>query len=599
MRFRLVRYFTVASLGVFGLVAGSLVYFEHQQGESFKQMKEEQSAFFGEVQQGFAERQDASARRDLLAIHEAGNVNLTRLFANALWSSDFQPFVARAQAIDVHQCRAMPDVPDASGRMTPPPEKKACFSEVGRQIMAIPGFAELDAKVYDAMKKSTVFKIKVFDLRGITIYSSEHAQIGEDKMTNAGWRGAALDGVAQSELTHRDTFSAFEGVVEDRDLISSYLPVLEPGSAKIVGVFEVYSDVTPFLQQIEATSAQIREVAEANQRRVEAAGVAGLAAIDEASNRQLAVVGGLLALLFVALLLIVRRADRIIVEQERDREHTHQQLTQSEKMASLGQMVAGVAHQLNTPLAFSQNNVLMVKDALQSMQYPMKVATRMSEILRDVDGDHVTLKVVRLKQNLDQLENGSVDVSMLQEMLTDVLDGINQMSELVVNLRDFTRLDRASTTRADLNKSLRTVAYIAKTVISKDIQVAEELTELPAVECNVSQLNQVFLNLINNAAQAIDGAGRIVVRTETDGNTVRVSVADTGKGIPKDVLPHIFDLYYTTKPAGEGTGLGLAIARDIVREHGGDIEVRTEVGVGTTFTVVLPACEAQTLPLAA
>ncbi|WP_018988388.1 sensor histidine kinase [Aromatoleum toluclasticum] len=599
MQFRLVRYFTLASLGMFALVALSLIYFERQQGNFFRQTGDEQRTFFGEVQQSFAKQQEESARRDLLTIHESGNVNLTRLFANALWEKDFAPFVAQVQAIDVDGCQAIADITDDQGKKAVPPEKKACFADIGKRITTLPGFKAIDAKVFDSMKKSTVFKIKVFDLRGITVYSSEHAQMGEDKSTNEGWRSAAFDGVPKSELTHRGKFSAFEGVVENRDLISSYLPVLDPGSSRIVGVFEVYSDVTPFLKQIQQTSAQIRATAAGNQQKLEAAGAENQAAVDATSHRQLATIAALLALLFGALLVIVTRADRIIQQQEADRAQVHQQLAQSEKMASLGQMVAGVAHQLNTPLAFSQNNILMVKDALQSMELPMKVAGRLSSILEDVEGDKVTIKVSQLKANLDKLQDGNVDVAMLQEMLKDVLGGIDQMSELVVNLRDFTRLDRAATTNADLNKSLHTVAYIAQTVIPKNIELIEEYGELPEVECNPSQLNQVFLNLINNAAQAIEGPGRIRVRSSAAGDKVRIEVQDNGRGIPDHVLPNIFDLYYTTKPAGEGTGLGLAIARNIVTEHGGDISVSTRVGVGTTFTVTLPVRQQPPLAKAA
>lgn len=601
MRFRLVRFFTIASLAMFALVAGSLIYFEQQQGRFFRETGDSERAFFSEVQQSFMKQQEEAARRDLLTIHENGNVNLTRLFANALWAKDFAPFVAQAQAFTVDHCRAIADVTDDKGKASAPPEKKACFAAVGQNIMALPGFRELDAKVYDTMRRSTVFKIKVFDLRGVTIYSSEHVQIGEDKLTNAGWRSAAFDGVPKSELTHRGKFSAFEGVVENRDLISSYLPVREPGTDRIVGVFEVYSDVTPFLKQIQDTSAQIRNTAAANQTKLEQTALENQAAVDAGSTRQLLTIVALLALLFAALLLIVRRAERIIQEQEAERQQAHQQLAQSEKMASLGQMVAGVAHQLNTPLAFSQNNVLMVKDALQGMELPMKVAGRLSDILQEVEGDRVTLKVSQLKSNLEKLRDGNVDVSMLQSMLNDVLEGIEQMTELVVNLRDFTRLDRAATANADLNKSLHTVAYIARTVLPKNVELVEDLGNLPAVECNPSQLNQVFLNLINNAAQAIDsaGSGTVTVRSRAAGEQIVVEVEDTGRGIPDDVLPHIFDLYFTTKAAGEGTGLGLSIARDIVRQHGGDITVDTRVGEGSTFTIRLPVRQAESLAAAA
>ncbi|MCY1546380.1 Sensor protein ZraS [compost metagenome] len=130
--------------------------------------------------------------------------------------------------------------------------------------------------------------------------------------------------------------------------------------------------------------------------------------------------------------------------------------------------------------------------------------------------------------------------------------------------------------------------YIAKSVISTKVRVVETFEELPPLECNVSQLNQVFLNLIVNAAQSIRGAGTITVTTSRDRERICVAIHDTGNGIAEDVLPRIFDPYFTTKPAGEGTGLGLAIAKDIVVEHGGEIVVDTQIGVGTRFRVSLP-----------
>jgi signal transduction histidine kinase len=257
-------------------------------------------------------------------------------------------------------------------------------------------------------------------------------------------------------------------------------------------------------------------------------------------------------------------------------------------MASLGQMVAGVAHQLNTPLAFSKSNVQMVRQAITRMHLPMEVVRKLTAMVKQAEGDQVVLKIGQLKASLGKLEAGNIDLAVLDQMLNDVLVGVGQMTELVVNLRDFTRLDRANTADADLNKSLHTVVYIARSVISNSIRINESYGQLPPVECNPSQLNQVFLNLINNAAQAIDGTGVINVRSLVDGDSVRIQVEDDGYGIPDEVLPHIFDLYYTTKPPGEGTGLGLAISRDIVRQHGGDITVETTPGTGTTFTVTLP-----------
>lgn len=589
--FKLVPFFTFTSLALFMIVAAALWYFEQQQSRFFQQVETEQNSFFKSVQENFATRQDAAARRDLLTIHEAGNVNLTRLFANALWEKDFAPFVAKAAQIPVEHCRAIADVKDEKdGKMKPPAEKKQCYADVGKKIAAFPEFAALNAKVFDTMKKSTVFKIKVFDLRGITVYSSEHAQMGEDKSGNAGWKGAAVDGKPTSELTFRDKFSSFEGVVEKRDLISSYLPVLAPGSDKIVGVFEVYSDVTPFLNQIKQTSADIQKAATENQQKVEDAAAENLSKVESSSASQLLIVMGLLLVLFIALFAIVRRAASIIKQQEKDRDQAQQQLSQSEKMASLGQMVAGVAHQLNTPLAFSYNNVQMAMMAMDGFETPLKVAGAFSRAVQAADGDKVTMNIAKVKDQVANINESDLDVSAPKDMLNDTLQGINQMRELVDNLRDFTRLDRNKTIAFNINKGLHNVIYIARSVIPTHIEVVENFGTVPEIECNASQLNQVFLNLINNASQAITGTGKIEVSSVVDGDRIRIDISDNGSGISPENLERIWETYFTTKPAGEGTGLGLTIARNIVTEHGGEITVSTQTGEnsGTTFSVFLP-----------
>ena len=594
-QFRLVRYFTLASVGMFAAVAIALAYFERQQASFIQQMQRGELDFVKQVQDGFARQQEQVARADLLAAQENGNVDLARLFANTLWQHDFGPFVAKVAAIPVDPCRAIADVQGADGRMSAPKDKKACFAEVGAKIRALPEFPALDAKVIDTMRRSSVFKIKVFDARGITAYSSEHAQIGDDKAANAGWLGAS-SGTPRSELTHRDKFSAFEGVVENRDLISSYLPVYPPGSTSVAGVFEVYSDVTPLLARIKATSASIAQAARANQARMEQSAASGFSEVDALATRGLAIVAVLLVVLFGALFVIVRRADAILVRQQRERELDHQKLAQSEKMASLGQMVAGVAHQLNTPLAFSRSNISMVQDGIAQFRLPLKVAHAFAQAVRRTEGDAVTVNVHGWRPQLETIEDSDGDIEMLSQMLGDTLQGIDQMAELVENLRDFTRLDRARTTQFDLNKGLHTVAYIARSAIPHRVSVVEEFGELPLVECNPSQLNQVFLNLINNAAQSIPGEGRVTVRSALDGDRVRIDVTDTGTGIPEEVRPHIFDTFFTTKPAGEGTGLGLPIVKSIVEEHGGEVKFRTRIGEGSTFTVFLPVALAEAEP---
>jgi PAS domain S-box-containing protein len=328
--FKLVRYFTLTSLVMLVPMAAAMLYFMTQQENFLLRHIREDGKFFKQSQEGLAQQQDDAARRDLLSIHESGNVNLALLFANSLWEKDFAPFVANAQNISAEACRTIADVKDAKGELKPPAEKKACFSELGKQFMGIPGFATLNAKVHDAMKKSTVFKIKVYDLRGITLYSSELAQIGEDKAGNDGWLRAAREGKPKSELTYRDKFSAFEGMVEKRDLISIYLPVRQPGSDLIVGVFEVYSDVTPFLQQIKKTSADIKKWTADNLAKSEQADATMQSKMSKLGDQSLAILLALLLLLFGALFLIVRRADSIITRQEAERKKSEEALRESE-----------------------------------------------------------------------------------------------------------------------------------------------------------------------------------------------------------------------------------------------------------------------------
>jgi len=556
MRFRLVRYFTLASLGLFTAVAATMAYFDRQQAGFIEDIQRKEIDFVKQVQAGFARQQEAAALKDLAGIYENGNITLTRVFANAFWEKEFAPFVAKAAAVPVEACRAIADVTGPDGKSSAPKEKKACFSEVGERIRALPEFKQLDARMFEIMKKTSVVKVKVFDLRGVTVYSSEHGQMGEDKSSNGGFQGAAR-GEVKSDMSFRDKFNAFEGVIEKRDLISSYLPVVTAGAEGPVAVFEVYTDMTAMLAQVKDTSAKIAGTAKANESKMEQVSAQNLQVVGAMSNQGLLIVGGLLFVLFGALFMIVRRAEAIIVQQEREREKDHQKVAQSEKMASLGQMVAGVAHQLNTPLAFSRSNISMVMGAMKDFEQPVN-------------------------------EDGSSDVEALTQMLADTLQGIDQMHELVENLRDFTRLDRAKIAEFDINKGLRTVTYMARSAIPNRVEVVEEYGALPLVECNPSQLNQVFLNLINNAAQAIPGEGKVTVRSELDRGRVRVDVTDTGSGIPPDVQPHIFDTYFTTKPAGEGTGLGLPIVKSIVEEHGGEVIFRTRPGVGTTFSVFLP-----------
>ncbi|MBI5789887.1 MAG: response regulator [Rhodocyclales bacterium] len=330
-RFRLLRYFSVAGLSSF-LIVGVVLYFL-QAGEItfFSEVQRGQSEFFRDAQSELLRQTEQAARAGLVETQEAANVNLSKLFANVLWDSDFAPFLARIQALPANSC-------------APPAGEKAqkdCIAELGRRIRALPGFGALDARTVAVMRESSVFKVKVYDTRGLTIYSSEHAQIGEDKSGNAGWR-AAVAGKPVSELTHRDQFSAFEGMVENRDLLSSYIPVRRPGRNEVLGVFEIYADVTPFLRQVKASSARIGEILAANQVMMESAASRNVGIVAAASWEFLGIVGVVLALLFVVLLLIVKRGQTLIDAQAASQEQSaaRERLWHQEKIAAMEALAA-------------------------------------------------------------------------------------------------------------------------------------------------------------------------------------------------------------------------------------------------------------------
>ena len=345
--FQLTRYFTITSLVAFAVLAAALYFLERDQHRLFDSVQQEQATFVAKVQAQLAQEQKDAARTNLLMVHEAGHVTLTKLFSNALWNTHLAPLVARAQSIPIDYCRALAPGTQAARDKA----QQACFAEVGLRIRALPGFMAADAHVRDMMAGSTVFKIKVYDMRGLTIYSSELGQVGEDKAENLGWK-SAIGGKAASELVHRNRFSAFEGVVENRDLIQSYIPARD-ANGKIAGVFEIYSDVTPFLQQIDAGAAHIAGVTAKNQARLEEAAERDHQAAESASRRMLLIIAGLLALVYVALLVSVRNGQRIIDEEALAREQSalREQQWHREKMGALAAMAANISHEVGNPLA--------------------------------------------------------------------------------------------------------------------------------------------------------------------------------------------------------------------------------------------------------
>jgi two-component system NtrC family sensor kinase len=257
---------------------------------------------------------------------------------------------------------------------------------------------------------------------------------------------------------------------------------------------------------------------------------------------------------------------------------TQMQLVQREKMASVGQLVAGVAHELNNPIGFVYSNVATLEDFVRRLRAMLDAyrATPLAEGSR-----------AGLQARWDELK---VDYALryLDTMTQGIREGAERARKIVRDLRVFARSDDDAWQPVDLHEEIESSLTLLNHLLKDRVTIHRKFGDLPSVECVRSQINQVFLNVLANAAQAIEGPGELTIQTRAEDGIAVVTITDSGPGIPAAVIGRIFDPFFTTKPVGEGTGLGLSISYEIVKRHGGEITAAIQPGHGATLTLRLP-----------
>ena len=258
-------------------------------------------------------------------------------------------------------------------------------------------------------------------------------------------------------------------------------------------------------------------------------------------------------------------------------------LIQSEKLASIGQLAAGVAHEINNPIGYIFSNFGTLEKYLADL-FAMLAAYEQAEPALAGTPTGAKLKAMREEVELEFLKED------IPTLMSESKEGITRVRKIVQDLKDFSRVDSAQEwVRADLHHGIDSTLNIVNNEIKYKADVVKEYGQIPDIECLPSALNQVFMNLLVNAAHAISAErGTITIRSGTEGDKVWVEVADNGGGIAPENLSRIFDPFFTTKAVGKGTGLGLSLSYGIVKKHAGQIEVKSQLGRGTTFRVTLP-----------
>ena len=541
-----------------------------------------------------------NAISDLLYIGENGNVALSKLLKNAV-SPILIPYLQKSRDYELEKLKLSLS-------------KDILNSAVTRQIEGL-----------------RIVKVKVYNLQGTTIFSTDYAQIGQDKSNTIGFINAVNKQVT-TQLDHRDTFKGIDNLLEDSQLLSSYIPIYKTNdSSQVIGVLEIYRDVTPLVTKIKNTRIRI-----------------------------VLFVILTLSLLYVVLLFIIYQAQNLIKlqslilqesrekykNQARELQQALEELTQAqdrliqqEKMAALGQLVAGIAHEINTPLgaiqATASNTEKAVTESLTQLhllnQYLDEPTQKMlfsligdviqhssslissekralkkklikelkeheitnprniADLLVDIGVEDVTSFLPLLRHEyVDWSLKLAYNLTRLKANNRIITGSVERASKIVFALKSYARQDFIGEKKlVNIVDGIETVLDVYHHQLKHNIQVVREYSSVPEIYCYPDELIQVWTNLIYNSIQAMEQKGTLTIITQQEKNTLEVQIVDSGCGIPLAIQNKIIEPFFTTKPMGEGSGLGLYITQKIIAKHHGILEFKSQPGE-TTFTVKLP-----------
>ncbi len=283
----------------------------------------------------------------------------------------------------------------------------------------------------------------------------------------------------------------------------------------------------------------------------------------------------------------IEQAHHDLLKKNRQLQIAQSKLIQSEKMASIGQLAAGVAHEINNPVGFVFNNIQILEEYCQIFN---EVQQKTMELIQLIEADQISEAKTRLKEIKTYIKETNFDTITkdMNVLIDETKVGLERVKKIVLDLRGFAREDKGEMEYVVVKEVIEGVLSLVTSEVTGKAELIKKYNTTSPVKCNVQKLGQVILNLLINAYQAMKEKGNIIIETLEDEHDVSIRLSDNGIGIPKDKLDKIFDPFFTTKPVGEGTGLGLSISYEIIQKHGGELSVESVEGEGTTFTIKLP-----------